>query len=185
MVLRLDLTNATDRDFLEKRVGKDKIRELLSSREDQSILTNKILDQKMTSVDRVKTGDDKMIPKRSKYGNKKVPCKELGVTMDSIWEHDLYHMLAGLQKRGLISELKHQSHHNLVVNGKKICRLELDYEFIWMNKKIYADAKSEATSPNGFKMKVKLFTALFEEPVYLIERKKLGIYEDIAYGKKK
>jgi hypothetical protein len=182
MGLRFDPNNPKDREFLEKRLGKDKLRDLLSSKNAINAISIAHMDKVLQSD--LESSSNKTL-KDPKYHNIKVWCNTLQRTIHSIWEHELYHMLESLQKRNLISELQHQSHHNLIVEGSKICRLELDYQFIWNGKLIYADAKSEATSPPGFKMKVKLFTALLKEPVYLIERKKLGIYEDIAYGKSK
>lgn len=182
MVFRLSLENPEDLKFIKKRFDKGILSALQAS-------SKKMSDGIIASLNKELQSDDDSLkldePKRSKYGNKKVFCKTLNRWVDSLWEHELYHALEALQMSGKIRELKHQSHHDLIVNETKICRLELDYEFIWLNKKIYVDAKSKATSPPGFKMKVKLFTALVGEPVYLVERKKLGIYEDIAYGKAK
>lgn len=182
MVLRLDLDNAADRKFLQKKIGKDALSHLRSSTSKTSNGSIASEGQDLQSNDRSSSIDNLEPTKRSKYGNKQVWCNTLQRKIDSIWEHDLYHMLANLEKKGKIKDLKHQSHHDLIVEGNKICRLELDFEFNWLNKKIYMDAKSEATSPSGFKMKVKLFTALFGEPVYLVERKKLGLFNEIAYG---
>jgi hypothetical protein len=118
-----------------------------------------------------------------KYGNIKVHCKVLGTTVSSKWEHDLYHMLLQLQIQKEISGLIHQAHYDLFVNETKICRLELDYEFNLLNKKIYVDAKSPATAPSGFLLKAKLFSAIYEQPIYLVQRKKLGL-EIIVKGSK-
>jgi len=186
MVFRVSLENPEDLKFLKKRVGSSTLRALQSS---QKLLNDKIIAQMgkdlQSDHDSSSVNDSEKPKRRSKYGNQTVFCNTLQRNIDSLWEHDLYHLLERLQEDRKISELKHQSHHDLVVNGHKICRLELDFEFIWLNKKIYVDAKSPATSPASFKTKVKLFTALFGEPVYLVERKKLGIYEDILYGRKK
>jgi hypothetical protein len=182
MGLRLDLDNKEDAEFLRKRLGSSKLSELRSDQAKANDGYIASIGKDLQSDDRSSSIDNSNKPKRSKYGNQKVFCNTLQKTIDSLWEHDLYHMFKALEDRGIIRELKHQSHHNLFVNDKKICRIELDYEFIWLNKKIYADAKSEATSPPIFKLKAKLFTALMNEPIYLIERDNLGIYEKIAYA---
>lgn len=185
MVLRLDLNNPKDREFLKKRIPDEEIRQLLSSSKSSSIITNALDKLEMTSVDKVKTVNGSDETKQTKYGNKKVFCSTLQKTIDSTWEHELFHMLKSLEDRKKISDLQHNSIQKLIVNDILVCRLEIDFQFNWLNIVRYVDAKSEATSPPSFKTKVKLFTALFGQPVYLVERKKLGIYEEILYGEKK
>lgn len=183
MALRLNLQDPKDREFLEKRVGKDKIRELLSSSSNQSILTNKALDSEMTSVDRVNTSDMKTKPKRSKYQNIKEFDQESGITFDSRWEASCFRTLKNLQDKGRISNLRCQERINLIVENTKICAIIIDFVFEYQGFTIYSDAKSVATSPPGFRVKMKLFEALYKTKLYLIVKNKDKLLEYINENK--
>lgn len=172
------MTLRVDKDWLEKRIGKDKTSALLSSSNNHPILT----------IDDDRRGSSRMTDSsnnRLKYGNHKTFCNTLQKWIDSKGEHRYLHILMDFEKQGFISDLKHDSHHNLEVNGEKICRLELDYEFNWLNKVRYADFKSKATLPPGFRLKVKLFEAIYQEPVHIIFPNKTSIVTEIIDFNKK
>ena len=121
-------------------------------------------------------------PGGPKYGNSKTLHEESGITFDSKWEHDCYVILLDYQNEKKISDLNTQNRVNMVVNGIKICAIVIDFRFKYQDEIVFLDAKSAATSPAGFRVKMKLFEAIMDCKLHLTERRAKGILDDIDKG---
>jgi hypothetical protein len=111
-------------------------------------------------------------PKRPKYGNKKVLF--MGEKFDSIVERDRYIFLLDAQKQGLITNLERQVPYRLEVNGKLICKLVADHRFhVTGHGTITEDVKSPASITRGFRIKAKLFEALYHKPIHIVTKDNL------------
>ncbi len=177
--LRLDPNSPADKEFLEKRIGKESLRHLLSPSKRQTIITSASNDLNLTEITESSQIDSLIEKKRPKYGGIKVLCKTLNKLVKSTGEHDYYHILLNFQKAGYISDLKHEERTKLIVNDKLICTFLIDYQFMWQGAIRHCDYKSIATSPPGFIVKKKLFEALFGQPVYIIRKDKRSIVDEI------
>ncbi|MGB4823472.1 MAG: hypothetical protein WBP82_01020 [Leuconostoc mesenteroides] len=175
MVLRLDPIK--DREFLEKRVDKKVLKNYFSNREDRAHNPNRLNELEMTRMTESSIKNE--VKGRLKYGNHKTTDIESGKVFDSKFELECYRMLLNLQDAKLISELKSTEIVTLVINGHTFCDFEIDFSFVWCGVKRYADAKSKATLPQGFRLKQKAFEILFETELYLIFRNKKSILDDI------
>lgn len=181
MVFRLSVNNTEDLEFLKKRLDKRTLSELqsiASKASDEPIVHR---GQKLQSKDRSSNLDDKgnMI-RRSKYGNIKTIDTESGLKFDSKWEAEVFRRLRNYEDQGKIKNLETQARVNLLVNNKKICAIVIDFKFFYSGQQIYLDAKSVATSPTGFKIKKKLFEALFELELYTIMRNQESILDKLT-----
>lgn len=173
--LRLDPSNSSDIKWLEKRFGKENTQSLLSKSKNQSIITSALDDLNKSGI----TESSQNKTRKGKYDNEKVWCSVFERWIDSINEHRYLHVLLTLQKDGHISELKSGERIKLIVNDTLICAMEMDYTFKYNGKKFYADYKNDGTITSVFKLKKKLFEAIYNEPVYLINNKKEGIITQI------
>lgn len=182
-MLRLDLNNEQDRKFLEKRLGKKTLSELLSNKSNGSNRIIASLDKELQSNDHSSSSDDMndMI-KRSKYGNKKTLDQESGITFDSKHEAAVYRTLRNFQDQGKITDLRVQHRANLIVENTKICAIVIDFTFCYQNEPVYCDAKSVATSPPAFKIKMKMFEAIYKTKLHLITSKQKSILDNIREG---
>lgn len=104
-------------------------------------------------------------PKRDlKYGNK--PVMAGGERFASQKEYNHHMILVRRLGEGTIRNLRHEPPYQCVVNGALICTIKPDHVFEektetggWRQR--YVDTKSSATITPLFKLKKKLFEALF------------------------
>lgn len=102
--------------------------------------------------------------KRSKYGNRKVTLN--GVTFDSQHEAQRYLVLDLARRQGQISELAVHPRYRLEVNGKLVCGFWPDFQYVNREGKLVVeDAKSAPTKTRAYRIKVKLFKALYGHDV--------------------
>lgn len=97
--------------------------------------------------------------KRSKYGNQ--PVIKDGLRFDSQKEYLRWLVLKDMEKHGEIAHLARQITFSMIVNGKLICKLVVDFYYhdIKRNKEIAEDAKGWQTPVS--KIKMKLAAALY------------------------
>ncbi len=88
----------------------------------------------------------------SKYGAKKV--KEDGYTFDSKAEHKRYGQLKLLRDAGHITDLNVHPDYVIAINGQKICKVILDFDYIESGKLITEDVKGMDTSISKLKRKL-------------------------------
>src|SRR5687767_9292023 len=103
MGLRFDPNNPKDREFLEKRIGKESLRQFLSPSSNQSIISNVSDNLKSTGITESSQIDNLNDKKRPKYGGIKVFCNTLQKEFKSTGEHDHFHILLNFQNVGIIS----------------------------------------------------------------------------------
>ncbi len=95
----------------------------------------------------------------TKYGNKKTIVGDF--TFDSAKEAKRWGELMLLQRAGQISDLRRQIPYPLVVNGKTVCKLVVDFDYRENGQLIVEDTKSEFTRKLPvWRLKSKLFTAI-------------------------
>ena len=95
----------------------------------------------------------------TKYGNKKTIVGDF--TVDSAKEAKRWGELMLLQRAGQISDLRRQIPYPLVVNGKTVCKLVVDFDYRENGQLIVEDTKSEFTRKLPvWRLKSKLFTAI-------------------------
>ncbi len=95
----------------------------------------------------------------TKYGNKKTIVGDF--TFDSAKEAKRWSELMLLQRAGQISDLRRQIPYPLVVNGKTVCKLVVDFDYRENGQLIAEDTKSEFTRKLPvWRLKSKLFTAI-------------------------
>lgn len=94
--------------------------------------------------------------------------KEDGFVFDSMAEHKRYAQLKLMVKAKAIEGLEVHPAFTAIVNGVKVCRIELDFRYYdkATNKLTYEDIKGMDTPMS--KLKRKLLMALFPETVLLI-----------------
>lgn len=97
--------------------------------------------------------------KRSnKYGAVKKVVN--GKTCDSKLEARHYAKLLMLESKGAIQDLKFHPRYPVEVNGKKVCTVVLDFEYLMDGKKHYIDSKGIYTSES--KLRHKLLEAIYD-----------------------
>lgn len=161
MALRLD--KLKDREFLEKRLSKETLKSIYSS----SSNSNHI-DHRLNNLNTIEKTESSRIDKKNKYGNQPQIDRETGLKFDSIWELHCFRFLMNKQDAKIISELDVQVRKELIVKETKIATLVVDFYFLHNGEAVYADAKSKATSPPGFRIKKKLFETLYDTKLHLI-----------------
>jgi len=110
----------------------------------------------------------KKLKKRNKYGAKKAVSD--GITFDSKWERDYYNILKLRKRDGEIADFRMQERVDLIVNGKLIAWVKVDFVVIYNNGLIsYEDTKGVVTPI--FRLKAKLFKALIGKEIHVIKRK--------------
>lgn len=192
MSLRFDPNNPKDRALLEKSdKGRQGIREYFQSRSTIQKSINKLNQEVQThNPNRIENLNTTRMTESSKKGQSKyhnhICFDELYGTdqkFDSKWERTCFYRLMDLQNKKVIYNLRTQVKKELNVNGKHICNIIIDFSFATFNpaKLYYVDAKSVATSPTGFKIKMKLFEALWQE-LHIAESGKSSII-DLLEGK--
>lgn len=107
-------------------------------------------------------------PKRNKYGNRKVTFQ--GQTFDSKLEKDRYVFLLDAQARGLVTNLERQVEYRLEVNGQLIAKIIPDFRYHRTGHgTVVEDAKSDATVTPLFRVKAKLFRALYMKEIRIVK----------------
>jgi hypothetical protein len=136
----------TDRDAWERHVA-DKLRE------------------HRTALARVGTTHlDPPTPKPNKFHAKKTTVD--GVTFDSAGEARRWQELVLLQLSGAITRLVSHEKFPLVVRGKAVTSWRPDYSYEENGVRIVEDFKSNPTRTEAYRIRVKLFAALY--PTYQI-----------------
>lgn len=98
--------------------------------------------------------------KQLKYRNSR--CEWKGIKFDSKWERDYYQILAVRKKEGRIKDFQLHVNFPIEVEGQKICKMNIDFVIENNNGTIsYEDTKSPATVTPMFKLKAKLFKAIY------------------------
>jgi hypothetical protein len=102
-----------------------------------------------------------MWPKRrNKYGAK--PVVDNGQRFDSTSEFRRYCTLKLMERAGEIHGLELHPVYKLRVDGHDICEFEPDFRYLTATGQLVAeDSKSPATITPEFKLKAKLFRALY------------------------
>jgi hypothetical protein len=100
-----------------------------------------------------------------KYRNIKTTID--GIIFDSKREAARYFQLKLLERAGELKELKRQVTYRLEVNGQLICKYIADFEYISINtgELVTEDLKGFITPE--FKLKAKLFKAIFGREIYI------------------
>lgn len=107
------------------------------------------------------------IKRRNKYGN--VTCIRDGKTFDSRKEGDYYTELKIKKRVGIIVDFERQVVFDLIVNGKRICQIVVDYLLhLPGGVKEVHEVKSEATMTREWDIKRKLFKVLYPQIEYKI-----------------
>jgi len=115
------------------------------------------------------------VPKRSKYGNRKV--EKNGEKFDSVREYERHLVLLDMQKRGEIAGLRRQVRLPLKVNGKLVCTYVADWTYNkvldrnfpggpLVSAMVVDDAKGVKTP--AFAIKWKLVQALYPQWSYVL-----------------
>lgn len=102
------------------------------------------------------------LPKRPKYGNRKVTDAE-GNVHDSTKEYRRWCELELRQRAGEISDLRRQPVFDLLVNDVLVCRYVADAVYVEnaTGSKVVEDTKSEPTrKKRDYRIKVKLLRAI-------------------------
>lgn len=103
-------------------------------------------------------------PKRRKYGNKKVVFD--GIKFDSRWEFEYYQLLVLKKKVHKIIDFKVHVTYPIKVEGTHICNMNIDFVVVELDEsKTYIDTKSKYTITPTFKLKAKLFKAIYGSEV--------------------
>lgn len=97
-----------------------------------------------------------LIPKRSKYGNRKTEVD--GLIFDSAREAKRWSELRLLERAGRIADLKRQVRYALDVNGQPICHYVADFVYRADGQPVVEDAKGFRT--DVYKLKAKLMKAV-------------------------
>ena len=93
-----------------------------------------------------------MAYKKNKYGAIKTVVN--GKTCDSKLEAKHYNNLLLAEKQGAISDLILHPRYKIEINGKKICTVVLDFEYIQEGVKKYVDSKGVYTSESKLRHKI-------------------------------
>jgi hypothetical protein len=93
--------------------------------------------------------------KRSKFGNIRTEID--GINFHSKKEAARYLVLKEALAAGEITDLRLQVSHQIIVNGKKICRYISDFEYLENGLPIVEDVKGRLT--DVYKLKKKLMAA--------------------------
>jgi len=120
------------------------------------------------------TRDDKVktliSPSYNKYKNIKTVDEETGLKFDSKFELICWRILRNYEDRGLIFELKRQKSYKLIINDQLICTIRPDFEFVYDDSIITADAKSAGTQGSNFRIKQKLFKSLYNREIIVFTK---------------
>jgi Protein of unknown function (DUF1064) len=101
----------------------------------------------------------KIFPRRQKYNNKKIKID--GISFDSLKEGRRYEELKLLVESGEIEDLVCHPKFPIVINGKKVCSVLLDFSYFLVRQQetIFEDVKSKATATSISKLKKKMCEA--------------------------
>lgn len=72
------------------------------------------------------------------------------------------------EKAGMISELKIHPRYPIVINGKKVCDVVLDFEYLQDGQRVYEDTKGYHTSES--KLRHKLVEAAYMIKVLITKK---------------
>lgn len=106
-------------------------------------------------------------PKPSKYGNEPVWID--GIRFDSKAEGKRYAELKLLQVAGEIAELELQPRFKLNVNGVQICTYIGDFSYWHVHSKNRGTEDVKGVETKDFKLKAKLFRAVFGHDIVLVK----------------
>ena len=160
-MLRLSLTDAKDREFLEKR-GVD-LKALARDQRDKSILTLSLIHEKRLDA------SENVKEKPKKYRNKRI--EHDGLTFDSQFELSCWLVLKDLEKQGKIFSLKRQVTVKFIHNGVKLMSSRPDFYFEVRGDNdrvipVYADAKNPVTAKlRPFRIAQNMFRAFHGAPM--------------------
>jgi hypothetical protein len=106
--------------------------------------------------------------KPNKYRNKK--CEAWGIKFDSIRERDRFGELLLLQKAGEISKLEAHPRWPLDVNGAHLGHYTADNTYVpKVGAQIIEDVKSKPTMTAASMLRIKLFEAIYNCRVIIVE----------------
>lgn len=106
-------------------------------------------------------------PKRNKFNARSVVVD--GQKFDSQAEARRWGELRLLERAGEIHDLQRQRVYRMVVNGIEICRIIPDFDYLDKDgAPVTEDVKSKPTLTPVFRVKAKLFYALFRRDIKLI-----------------
>lgn len=100
-------------------------------------------------------------PKRNKFNARKHICD--GLTFDSGKERDRYLELKLLTKAGTIGAVACHVPFELFVNGIRIGKYTPDFVYSDCGQAVAEDVKSRATKTTAYRLRVKLFKALYPQ----------------------
>lgn len=103
-----------------------------------------------------------------KYKN--IPTIINGEKFDSRGEARRWQDLRLMEKAGEITNLTRQVKYDMVVNGVKICTFVPDFEYTKGGQLVTEDFKSKATMTPTFRLKAKLFKALYNREVLITKK---------------
>lgn len=93
-----------------------------------------------------------------------------GVTYDSKLEASFAAMVDILYKTGEVVKIERQYKIPMVVNGKLVCRHEVDFKLTWKNGAVsYEEVKGKETAV--YKLKKHLLDALYPNYYYRLQKK--------------
>ena len=108
---------------------------------------------------------------KTKYMNKR--CDYKGITFDSHWERDYYQLLMHRKSLGVIKDVKVHIDFPIRVKGIEICKMNIDFVITNNNgTRSFHDAKQPKTITPVFKLKAKLFKAIYGEEIEIKMRGK-------------
>lgn len=103
-----------------------------------------------------------------KYKN--TPTVVNGEKFDSKGEAARWQELKLMEMAGEIVELTRQVKYDMVINGVKVCSFVPDFEYVKDGALITEDFKSKATMTPTFRLKAKLFKALYNREVLITKK---------------
>jgi hypothetical protein len=77
-----------------------------------------------------------------------------GIYFPSTAEANRYMILKLQEKAGMISELRIHPRYPILINGKKVCDVVLDFEYLQDGGRIYEDTKGFFTSESKLRHKL-------------------------------
>jgi hypothetical protein len=109
----------------------------------------------------------RLIKKPSKFGNERIELD--GIVFASKAEAKRYAELKALERAGEIAELELQPKFKLTVNGVEVCTYigDFRYRHVATKKLVTEDVKGFETK--DFKLKAKLFKAVFGHDIVLVK----------------
>lgn len=103
--------------------------------------------------------------RKNKYGNKKVTID--GIKFDSKGEGARYRDLKLLEEAGKIQDLKLQVRFKMIVNEQLICTYIVDFTYLDLDAVEYIAEDFKGYRTDVYKIKAKLFKALYPEYRFL------------------